>query len=252
MTPDRRAPSLAVTTLRLARLEMTAYWRSAAAFAYGLLTPTMLLVLFVELWFPPDRLDQVVPEVATMSIIAAGVFSIGVAITEQRKDGTLKTYLASPLPAGSYLAAQVLDRTAVLLAGNGLMVAVAWVVYDIRGANLVAVLAAMALVTAVMLALGFLVAARARNAESAGIVGSVLFLAALLLSGVTVDVSGLGDGVRTVLEVLPFHPAAELLRSTWNDRLTGATATDALVLVAWLAVFATAAARWFRWTPEGR
>lgn len=250
-TPVRGQPSWRLV-LAVARLEMTSYTRSLGGFLFAVLAPTVIFLVAANFWYPREYLAAAVPDVAGLSVLSTGLFSIGVAITEQRKEGTLKTYLASPLSKGIYLAGQILDRLVVLFAGNVVMMLVAGFGYDVwpRGSALV-IVPVFLLVIATMLALGFALSSRFRSVETAGATTAILFGGAMLAAGYFPLEGRVPDLVLTVLEYLPFWPMAGALRSAWFGVHDG-LAVHLLVLGAWLAVFVVVAMRFFRWTPDDR
>jgi ABC-2 type transport system permease protein len=182
-----------------------------------------------------------------MSILATGIFSIGVAVTEERRDGTLKTFMASPIRFSSYLIGHILSRVAALVAGVLVMLVVAVVRYDVAlqsSWGLFLIVAALA--TATMLSLGFLLASRSQKTESAGAIGSLLFIVGLI--SVTVDVDAVPDIARYVLNALPFEAMIQALRGSWAGEGIATIARHIAVLGAWFAVLAFGASRWFRWS----
>jgi ABC-2 type transport system permease protein len=240
-------PTLLRHSALLARFELVDYTRSVGALVYAVLTPTLVLLAVAELWATGDSRGELVPEVVGMSILATGIFSIGVAVTEERRDGTLKTFMASPISFASYLAGHVISRVLALLVGAGLMIIVAAMRYDAGPAATWPLFVVTVVVsTATMLALGFLLASRSQKTESAGAIGSLLFIAGLVT--VTVDADGAPLIVRWLLAAMPFEPMTTALRRTWSGDEIGAAAGDLGILVAWFGVFAGAASRLFRWS----
>lgn len=256
-TPNRatpgdsgRRPSSWRLALAVARLEMTSYTRSPGGFLFALLAPTVIFLVAIMFWYPEEFRAAAVPDVAALSVLSTGLFSIGVAITEQRKEGTLKTYLASPLSKGTYLAGQIIDRVLVLFVGNLVMVLVAGFVYGLWPSGSPALIAPVfILVIATMLALGFALSSRMRSVETAGLSSAVLFGVGMLASGFFPLEGRVPDWVLTTMEYLPFWPMVGALRSTWFGELDG-LATYLLVLGAWFVIFLLVAIAFFRWTPD--
>ncbi|OZF26175.1 ABC transporter permease [Rhodococcus sp. 14-2483-1-2] len=239
--------------LSVTRLEMTSYLRSWGGLLFVLLMPTALLLIALGVWYPTEARQITVPDMAVMSVLASGLFSIGVAVTEQRKDGTLKTYLSSPLRARTYLAGQVLDRVVVTFTGNIVMLLVAWLAFDITSTGsllLYLVMATLSLAT--MLSFGFLLASRFKTIETAGALSSVIFFAVMIGSGFFMDPSRFPGWLKTVVDVLPFKPIVDGMRATWSDPDLAGVGVDMLIVSTWFVVFLVGAARLFRWTPDDR
>lgn len=237
--------------LAVARLEMYSYVRSWPGLVFALFMPTTLLLLATAFWYPDDARQSAPPDMVVLSVLTSGLFSIGVAMTEQRKDGTLKTYLSSPLRARTYLAGQIVDRVSVTLVGNTVMIAVALLLLDIPftgSALLFPVTVVLALAT--MLSFGFMLASRFRTVEAAGATSSGLFFVIMLASGYFTDVDTWYPAVVRVLDLLPFKPLVDVMRATWLDPRASVAIGDLAVVVVWFVVFAFAASRLFRWTPD--
>lgn len=239
--------------LAVTRLEMTSYLRSYGGATFALGMPTLLLLIATWVWYPEEARSAVVPDMAVLAVLTSGLFSIGVAITEQRKDGTLKTYLSSPLRARTYLAGQVADRVVVTAVGNAIMLCVAWLVFDITATGalwLYGVMAMLALAT--MLAFGFLLASRFKSIEAAGASSSLLFFAIMLGSGFFMDPNRFPDWLQTAMNLLPFKPMVDGMRAAWADPSFSGGWLDMLTVGLWFIVFLLLAARFFRWTPDDR
>lgn len=254
-TPRPRSTSVPEWRQMLAvtRLELTSYLRSYGGAAFALLMPTALVLVATWVWYPEEGRGSVVPDMAVLSVLASGLFSIGVAITEQRKDGTLKTYLSSPLRARTYLAGQVADRVLVTAVGNAVMLLVAWLAFDMTPAGNLALYAVMAVLSlATMLAFGFLLASRFKSIEAAGASSSVLFFVIMLGSGFFLNPDSFPGWVQVALDVLPFKPIVDGMRAAWGDPAFAGGLVDMLTVGIWLVVFWLLAARLFRWTPDDR
>lgn len=242
---------MSLTTVRhgllLARFEFVDYTRSVGAFAYALLTPTVVLIALAELWVPADARSELVPEVVSMAILATGLFAIGVAVTEERRDGTLKTFMASPIGFGAYLIGHIVSRVTVLAAGIAVMVVVALLRYgDAPASSWPLFLLAAVISTATMLSLGFLLASRSQRTESAGAVGTLLFIIGIV--SVTIERATVPTVVSWLLAASPFGAMTDSLRRSWSGQELGAAIGDIGILLAWLAVITVVTSRWFRWS----
>lgn len=259
--PDAAAPDVAAPratselrqVLAVTRLEMTSYVRTPGGALFALLMPTGLLLFATWLWYPREVWELAVPDMLVLTILASGLFSVGVAVTQQRVDGTLKTYLSSPLRPRTYLAGQVIDRVLVTLLGSVVMVVVAVLALGIDVPGNLALFFLCGLVClAAMLSLGFLLASRFTSVETAGGSSSLIFVLVMLASGFFVDPDRFPGWVSTALDVLPFRAVVDVMRTAWLDPgFDGGWGRLALVAL-WAVVFLAAAARWFRWSASDR
>lgn len=248
-----RAPSQLRLALATARMEFLAYRRSPAAVAFALLLPTVLYLVAVNIWYPVEGRALAVPDTLVMSVLAVGLFTVGIVLTEARQSGTLKTYLASPLSARAYLLGQLLDRLFIISVGNAVMVVVAAIGFDLAftGSVPLAVLAAV-LTTATALTFGFALSSRFGSVESAGGACSGIFFLSLLASGLWLERGDLPAVIGHVVDVLPFRPMVELSRHAWLGDATMPLGRSLLTVVAWLLAFTIVSVMTFRWTADDR
>lgn len=254
--PPAQAPRTAswpAQVLSLARLEMTSYFRSIGGMLFALLMPTGLFIVAYELFYPEEFRDFAVPDMAAIMILTSGLFSVGVAVTQQRVDGTLRTYLSSPLSPAAYITGQVLDRVVVLLLGNGVMVAAAVFFWGVEPeGSLWTFFGVAALGLAVMLAFGFLLASRFTSVEVAGGSSSLLFLLVMLASGFFLSPDRYPAWLQQIMEYLPFKPTVDLMRLAWSGGDIWAEWVSILVIVGWACVFVALTSRFFKWSASGK
>lgn len=248
-----RATSELRQVLAITRLEMSSYFRTPGGALFALLMPTGLLLFATWLWYPREVWELAVPDMLVLTILASGLFSVGVAVTQQRVDGTLKTYLSSPLRARAYLAGQVIDRLLVTLLGSAVMVTVAVLVLGIGIPGNLALFFLSGLVClATMLSFGFMLASRFTSVETAGGSSSLLFVLVMLASGFFVDPGRFPGWVETALDILPFRPIVDVMRAGWLDPGFDGGWVKLAIVAAWTVVFLAVAARWFRWSANDR
>ncbi|WP_116112133.1 ABC transporter permease [Austwickia chelonae] len=239
--------------LALTCLEMSLYFRRIGGLLFALFMPTGLFLLATRLWYPPEMRHVAVPDMLVIVVFSSGLFSIGVAITQQRVDGTLKTYLSSPLRPRSYLIAQIADRVSVTLVGTLVLLLVAYAGYDVRlGGNFLVFLGCLLLCLATMIAFGFLLASRFTSVEVAGGSSGLIFFAVMVASGQAVDPGKLPGWLATTVDLLPFKPIVALMRISWSDASFTGGGTKLLLVAGWLIVFVALASRFFRWTSTDR
>ena len=85
------------------RLERKLFWRNPSAAFFNFLLPLLLFVLTASV-FGDDRdlLDQLVPGIAGMSIMATTFNALAFNLTFLREQGILKRMRGTPLPASAH------------------------------------------------------------------------------------------------------------------------------------------------------
>jgi ABC-2 type transport system permease protein len=230
------------------RFERKLFWRNPSAAFFNFLLPLLLFVLTASV-FGDDRalLDQLVPGVAGMSIMATTFNALAFNLTFLREQGILKRVLGTPIPPGSYLAGVLGSAVANAFVQVAVIALIANLLYGVdlppEPLRLVAV---TALGVACFGALGIAFSHAIPNFDSAPAYVNAVFLPAILISGVFYASESLPAALVGIAEVLPLEHAIDLLKTTMVEG--GALSGSAIgVLVAWTVGGAYLAVRFFRW-----
>ena len=239
------------------RGQVRLYVRSRELAFFTFLFPIMLFVLLGSV-YGEDRIEGV----KGSSYLLAGMLGYGVVATVfaglsivlviRREAGVLKRLRATPLPAGTYVAAML---TTFLLAFGLEVVCLILVGRLLFGVGLpdrpVSLLAVLALGALAFSALGVAVAAVVRSAEGSSAVVNAIYLPMAFISGSFFSPHSFPEFLRAIAAVLPLTYFIRLVRNVmlhghhvWSD--PGAVA----VVAAWGAVGLVAALRRFRWEPS--
>jgi ABC-2 type transport system permease protein len=263
-------------TLRLGlirvRWEVRQYFRERDTVFFTFLFPTVIFLVFAAAFSAtghvgarPDGTGGVsvpayyLPGLVAAGIVLSGVQNLGIAIAQERSDGTLKRLGGSPLPVVSYFigkAGSVLVTSVVQLL---LLLGVAHLLFGVALPGdathwlRFAWLFLLSILMATVLGIG--VSGIPRSGRSASAVIVPILLVLQFVSGVYFtftdlpvwlqDVAGffpvkwVAQGMRSVF--LPEHFAAAEQHGTWD------LGTTALVLAVWTAVGLVAARLSFRW-----
>lgn len=175
-----------------------------------------------------------------------GLLSIPVSTATARERKILRRYQATPLRPLAYFAADVVVNYVVALIGLILLVIAATFVFDLRfGGNWFAVWAAFTLCVLAFSAAGYVVASLSPTGRIAQVVGQVLYLPMMFLSGATMPVQIMPDGLRAVSNWLPLTHVVKLLQDLWFG--VGWNTTSLLVMGAMLVLGTAASMATFRW-----
>jgi ABC-2 type transport system permease protein len=254
------------------RWEVRQYFRERDTLFFTFLFPTVIFVIFAAAFSTsglvgrhPDGTGGItvaasyLPGLVAAGIVLSGIQNLGVAIAQERSDGTLKRLGGSPLPVVSYFlgkAGMVLVTAVIQLT---LLLAVARLVFDValptdaehwlRFAWLFPVSIAMAAV------LGIGVSGLPRTGRSASAVIVPILLVLQFVSGVYFRFDQLPGWLQAVAGIFPVKWVAQGMRSVFlpddfaTVEQTGGwdLGTTALVLVAWTVVGLVVARLTFRW-----
>lgn len=194
-------------------------------------------------------LDFVVPGVVGMMIMNSALFAITGILTRWRERGILRRLRATGISPGMILSSLIINQAAIALVGVVLLLAVAMSVFHVHLAIDVPVLLPLSLLgIGAFLAVGLLLSGFAKTSEAVAPLTNLVTLPMMFLSGVFFPVSGLPDGLRQVVSLLPLTYLVDGLRgSMLGTAAAAAIRTDIWALLVWIAVAAIAASRSFRW-----
>ena len=265
-TPQVALPGVLRLGLARGTVELKSFVRSKEAMIFSFGFPALLLILLGSIFKGDDHPSGVTSsQIFSAGMIAYGIVStsfitMGVGISVDREDGTLKRLRGTPLTAPSYFIGQIILVGVSVLAEVVIMLAIAMIMFDMPlpddagrwftfGWLLVLSVIACAL-------LGIAASSLAKSSRSAGPVLSVPSVALQFLSGIFVQpitalpawmlgiaslfpVKWMGQGFRSVF--LPDSMAFREAAGTWEHGKT------ALVLAAWCGIGLVLSLMTFRW-----
>ena len=244
--------SLWKLTLTQAKL----YLREPMATFFTIAYAPLVLLLFgtiygnepQELFGGLGSMDIAVPAYVGLIILSVGLMGLPAGTSSSREQGVLRRYRATPMRPAAYLVADVLVYYVMTLIGVLLLIVVGKLVYGVRfSGNALSVFAGFTLGALSFFALGFLVSSLAPTARVAQAIGMVTGFPMMFISGATVPLELLPEGVRNVTRFVPLTHVVTLLRGLWVGDAWGRHLTEVAVLVGVLVVSTIIAARAFRW-----
>jgi ABC-2 type transport system permease protein len=211
-----------------------------------------------DVWTPRDEqvlapgsryIDWLLPGLLGMNIMGTGLWSVGFSIVIARSRKLLKRLIATPMPRGYYLLAQMLSRLGFLVLEVAALLAFGYLAFGVRIQGSIAAVAALCLLGAFAFAgLGLLIASRARTIEAVSGLMNVTMLPMWLLSGVFFASSNFPDIAQPFIKLLPLTALNVALRGVMIEAqpLTALT-REIAILGAWGVVTFMLALKLFRW-----
>ncbi|HNR97171.1 MAG TPA: ABC transporter permease [Anaerolineae bacterium] len=240
---------LTVTNLRL-------YLREPITAFFIIGFPVMLVLIFGAIFGnQPSQLlggrgsmDISMPGYTALILGTVGLLTVTINTSSYREAGILRRFRATPLSPLVYLTADVLSNQLMTLIGMLCMVIIARLLFHTHfEGNALSVLLGVILGGLSMSSLGYVIASLAPTARMAQVVGMVLFYPMMFISGAAYPSELLPASLKRVAEWLPLTYVTRLLRGLWFGGTWSEYRTEALVLVAILAVATLVATRIFRW-----
>lgn len=194
-------------------------------------------------------IDFLVPGILAMSIMNSGMIGLASAFVTYRERGILRRIKATPFPLSQFIGARILSQLVIAVAQAIILIVLAKLLFDLHiTGNIVAVLIMVVLGSLAFLALGFVIAAFARNQETADSLANAFTFPMLFLSGVFFPVDSAPTWLQPVMAIMPLRYLADGLRSLMvrGDTLPQVW-LSIIVMLGTGAVGFLLAMRFFRW-----
>lgn len=217
--------------------------------------PVMLILLGFVFGNEPDPmfgglgyLDVSIPAYTAIIIGIVGLTTVPITSATRREMGVLRRFSATPLRPLVYFLTDLLVPFVMTLLGILLLFLVGKVVYNVRfEGSLLSVMAGISLGAFAFFTLGYALAGLIPSARAATVIGNVVLVPMMFLSGALVPLEVMPETVRTVSRFLPLTHLVALLRGLWFGKGWGDLLAEVTVLTGMLIVGMVIVARTFRW-----
>jgi ABC-2 type transport system permease protein len=191
--------------------------------------------------------DFLLPGFVAMGVMNASIIGMAVAVAQFRHQRILKRILATPLPPIRFLSAQVAARLLLALVQTALILAVGMLVFGGRVyGNIAWLFLLAAFANLIFLNIGFAVAGRSPNPDSAQGFANAVALPMMFFSGVFFPTDTLPQLLQRVVALLPLTPLIDAMRKISIDGLSILdVGPELLMLAVWIAASFLLAARFF-------
>ena len=240
----------------LTLMEARLYLRDPMVLPFALALPLVLLLVFglPESSSEPSEdfggqvpLDTVLPSLAlSLSFAMLGAYMLPAFLTEYRVRGVLRRLATTPVSPAAVLVAHLAINLAVAVVAVLLVLLIGATVLGMAmPENLPGLVLVLALGASSLFSLGLLIAAVARDAPMAYVLGALLFFPSLFFAGIWLPKEQMPDTLSRIGDFTPLGAFRESLEATWTG---SAPDTVMLATMAAIALVAgAAAARIFRW-----
>ena len=240
----------------LTLMEARLWLRDPMALPFALGLPLVLLLVFglPESSRAPSEdfggqvpLDTVLPSLAlSLALLMLGAYMLPVALTDYRVRGVLRRLATTPLSPAAVLVAHLAINLAVAAAAVVLTLALGAAVLGMAmPENVPGLVLVLALGAASLFSVGLLIAAVARDATAAYVLGALFFFPSLFFAGIWLPKEQMPSTLSRIGDFTPLGAFRESLEATWTG-----SALDPLMLAAMAGIALVAggtAARIFRW-----
>lgn len=194
--------------------------------------------------------DFLLPGLVAMAVMNLSIIGVAIGVTRFREQQILRRMLATPLAPSKFLVAQIATRLLMSLVQAGIILGLGVGAFGghIHG-DPVWIFLFVVLGNLVFVNIGFTIAGRAKNADSAQALSQLVTLPMLFLSGVFFQTSG---ALAQVVRVLPLSPLVTGMRKITLDGDSITKVGPQLgVLAAWVVLSFLIARRNFHFDDGG-
>jgi ABC-2 type transport system permease protein len=198
-------------------------------------------------------LDFLLPGVLAMSLMQLGLYGTAEPLVSLREKHVLRRMGATPLTRVTLLASQIAFRLTLAVVSCALVIAVGVIVFGIQiaWANLPGMVGITLLGGTVFITMGYFLTTLARTEQAIQGVLILPYFLLMFLSGIFFPLESMPGWIRPFVDVLPLTYLGDALRATVLDAGSTFSMTRNIgILVAWLAVCAGLALRFFKWEPQ--
>lgn len=194
-------------------------------------------------------IDWFIPGILGFSLMNSGIIGIATAFVSFREKGILRRIKVTPFPLWKFILARIVAGLMLSLVTSGILILLGKALWGltIRG-NPLLIIGVLIVVSMAMLAIGYAIAAIARNTETAASYANLITFPMMFLSGVFFPLASMPIWLRPVINIMPLKYGVEALRQPMlYGHGLGAIWTDLLILAAIFVVFMAFAVRYFKW-----
>jgi ABC-2 type transport system permease protein len=199
-------------------------------------------------------IDFLVPGLLALTIMQISIGGSGYNIVEYRRKGILKRLFVTPIRPGQFIGGIVLARLliTVIQVAFLLVAAVLLLGVPVEG-NVLELIALILIGSSIFLSLGFWMGSMAKTQQSIMLLGNLVTLPQIFLSGVFFPVDSMPGLLQPVANLLPLTFLVHAVRDVIVNGISIFAQLPTLAgLLVWLAIALTLAIRGFRWKEVAR
>lgn len=191
--------------------------------------------------------DYFVPGFIAAFIMTNGIIGATTTISEYRRNGQVKRLAATPLPKISWILGNVLEQTALAFVLTGVMIALGWVLFDVRLVPDVYALSLVFVGAVAFCSVGMVLGGAIKDVEAASGAGNAIAFPMMFLSGAFWPIEQMPEYLQGVAKVLPLHYFHDGLLQIMVYKNPGHAVTGFVVLGCFAVVMMVIAVKITKW-----
>ena len=194
-------------------------------------------------------IDFLVPGLLALTIMQISVAGSGYNIVEYRRKGILKRLFVTPIKPSHFIGGLVLARLTITVVQVSFLLAVAVVLLDVPVVgNVLELLLLILLGSSIFLSLGFFMGSIAKTQQAIMLLGNLITLPQMFLSGVFFSIDSMPDALQPLAKILPLSFVVSSVREVIVNGVSLLQQIPTMLgLFVWLGISLTLAIRLFRW-----
>ena len=242
--------SAATLAWREFRFQRRMFWRNPSAAFFNFALPLIFLVLIASAFgLNQNDLNQLIPGIAGMAMMAGTFSALAFNITFLREQGILKRIRGTPEPPASYFGGVISNAVFNALLGVAIIIVLGHLLYAVPWPKDWSELVVITMLGVIAFAsLGIAMAQAIPNFDSAAAYVNAIFLPMIFISGTFYSTDHLPKVLAAIASALPLkHVIDGLYGALVTGRGLGSHITALAVLTAWCVAGLALAVRYFRW-----
>lgn len=237
----------------LTKFRITIAMRNRAFLFFGVIIPVGLLFLFSAIFGGSGgrRVAYVLASILSMTVMGS-FWGLSQQLVIFREQGILRRFRLAPVGAGAMLASSVLSNFVLTLPAVLIELALArWILHMYGTTNIGGVLILVALGSSAFATLGLVVASVANSMMETQIINQMMWLAFMLLSGVTIPLPSLPVWLQHFALYLPATYLVTGMQGTLINNASALQLGEEILALSGSTILAFFISRQiFRWEPE--
>jgi ABC-2 type transport system permease protein len=194
-------------------------------------------------------IDFLVPGLLALTIMQISVAGSGYNIVEYRRKGILKRLFVTPIRPSHFIGGLVISRLIITVIQVSVLLAAAVLLLGVPvEGNVIELLALIVIGSSIFLSLGFFMGSMAKTQQSIMLLGNLITLPQMFLSGVFFSIDSMPDLLQPVARLLPLSFVVTSVREVIvNGRSLIEQTPTVIGLMVWLGISLILAIKMFRW-----
>jgi ABC-2 type transport system permease protein len=194
-------------------------------------------------------IDFLIPGLLALTLMQISIAGSGYNIVEYRRKGILKRLFVTPIQPGNFIGGLVLARLIITVVQVSFLLGVAVLLLDVPVAGSpLSVFVLILFGSAIFLSLGFFMGSLAKTQQAIMLLGNLITLPQMFLSGIFYPIDSMPDVLQPVASLLPLSFVATGLREVIVNGLSLTAQIPTMIgLAAWLGITLLLAIRMFVW-----